>query len=93
MTAKRDKGYLRELSRLVLTELQRNNLPTPFRLKRRLKLRKTNTDGWAVTIGTFTGSDAGLKSGLTGSHRTPIERYIIVSIPLSETDLQSSLTQ
>ncbi len=52
-TTKRHKGFLRDLSSLVSEKLQQRNLRKTFRLKRKLKLQKTNTDGWSVTLGTF----------------------------------------
>lgn len=51
----RDKRFLSDLAKAVKGELYRRNIDMPFRLKRISGLRKTNTDGWAVTLGTLTG--------------------------------------
>ena len=50
-----DKKFLRDLAKAAHAELHRHRLGSPFRLKQKLKLRTTNTDGWAVPLGTFTG--------------------------------------
>ncbi len=55
MKTKNDKGFLRDLANAVHTELRHRHIGTPFRLKQQIKLRTTNTDGWAVPLGTFTG--------------------------------------
>ena len=55
MKTTREKGFLRDLAKAVVAELRRRRIGAPFRLKRKSKLRKTNTDGWEVTLGTFAG--------------------------------------
>lgn len=52
-TNQRDKIFLRELSTRVSHELMERKFSGPFRLKRKLRLRKTYTDGWLVTLGTL----------------------------------------
>lgn len=57
MKTKRDKSFLRNLAKAVHAELYRRRIGAPFRFKPKSKLRatKTNTDGWAITLGTFSG--------------------------------------
>lgn len=55
MKPMRDKEFLRELAKDVLTELHHRHIGTPFRFKGKLKPQAINSDGWAVTLGTFTG--------------------------------------
>jgi len=55
MKTTREKGFLRDLAKAVTADLRRRRIVAPFRLKRKLKLRTTNTDGWEVTLGTFAG--------------------------------------
>ena len=55
MKTTRDKKFLRDLSKAAYAELHRNKLGSPFRLKQKLKIRTTNTDGWAVSLGTLSG--------------------------------------
>lgn len=51
----RDKRFLKLFAEAVHTELRRQNLSKPFRITSKIKVCNTYSDGWSVTVGTFTG--------------------------------------
>jgi predicted HNH restriction endonuclease len=55
MKTQRDKGFLLELAKAAQMELQSRHIGSPFRLKKKIKPIKTNSDGWAIPLGTFAG--------------------------------------
>jgi len=49
----RDKTFLNSLTKEVRAELRYRHIGSLFRIKQKTKLRKTNTDGWRISIGIF----------------------------------------
>jgi hypothetical protein len=51
----RDRRFLKKLAATVQGQLQQRHLGLPFRLAPKVRVRETNSDGWAATLGNFMG--------------------------------------
>lgn len=48
-----DKKYLTDLAKEVQKSIKTQKLPAPFSLHKKVKVEKTDTDGWEAVIGSF----------------------------------------